>query len=104
MDLINSDSDLSTLAAAVNATGLEGFLRDQNPITVFAPTNDAFAKLGGLVNTLLGKPDVLKQILAYHVIPGSLYKGAMHDGALHTFEEVDQIALDHSVFSDQVDG
>jgi len=102
-DTIAADPELSTLKAAIDATGLQGFLADQNPITIFAPTNDAFALLGNKVQDLLGKPDVLKDILTYHVIPGGLYRGGMHDETLHTFEEADRLTLDRDRNGPKID-
>ncbi len=63
----------TTLVAAVKAGGLVDTLNSKGPFTVFAPTNDAFAKLpAGTVDTLV-KPenkDTLVKILTYHVVPG----------------------------------
>ena len=68
-----SVKDFSTLVAAVKAAGLVDALNSPGPFTVFAPTNDAFAKLPkGTVESLL-KPEnkeALVAILAYHVVPG----------------------------------
>jgi len=102
-DAIARDSSLTTLKAAIDAVGLDTFMKDQSPITVFAPNDDAFAQLGNTVQTLLGKPDLLRDILKYHVIYGSLYRGGMHDGNLHTFEEKDQIKLDRDIFGSSID-
>lgn len=103
-DIIANDTELSTLKAAIDAAGLADFLRDQNPITIFCPTNSAFSALGDLVPKILADKDLLTAILAYHVIPGSLYRGGLHDTALHTFEEKDRITLDHHGSSfDEVD-
>jgi uncharacterized surface protein with fasciclin (FAS1) repeats len=64
-----------TLAAALEAAGLIDALTGEGPFTVFAPTDEAFAKLpAGTVESLL-KPEnkeKLKSILLYHVIPGSV--------------------------------
>ena len=61
--------------AAVKAAGLAETLKGDGPFTVFAPTDDAFAKLPeGTVENLL-KPeniDQLKSILTYHVVPGKV--------------------------------
>ncbi len=69
---VNS-SDHTTLVAAVKAAGLVDTLKGAGPFTVFAPTNEAFAKLpDGTVDTLL-KPenkDTLVKILTYHVVSG----------------------------------
>src|ERR1700693_5539581 len=69
---VNS-ADHTTLVAAVKAAGLVDTLEGAGPFTVFAPTNEAFAKLpAGTVDTLL-KPEnkqMLTTVLTYHVVPG----------------------------------
>ena len=64
-----------TLVAAVQAAGLVETLKGEGPFTVFAPTDEAFAKLpAGTVETLL-KPEnkaKLISILTYHVVPGKV--------------------------------
>jgi uncharacterized surface protein with fasciclin (FAS1) repeats len=69
---VNSN-DHTTLVAAVKAAGLVDTLKGPGPFTVFAPTNEAFAKLpAGTVDTLL-KPEhkaTLTKILTYHVVSG----------------------------------
>jgi uncharacterized surface protein with fasciclin (FAS1) repeats len=71
---VNS-KDHTTLVAAVKAAGLVDTLQSAGPFTVFAPTNDAFAKLpAGTVDNLL-KPEnkkTLTNVLTYHVVPGRL--------------------------------
>jgi len=71
---VNS-SDHTTLVAAVKAAGLVDTLSGPGPFTVFAPTNEAFAKLpAGTVDTLL-KPEnkaALTGILTYHVVAGAM--------------------------------
>ena len=71
---VNS-KDHTTLVAAVKAAGLVDTLQSPGPFTVFAPTNEAFAKLpAGTVDTLL-KPEnkkSLTNVLTYHVVPGRL--------------------------------
>jgi len=71
---VNS-KDHTTLVAAVKAAGLVQTLEGPGPFTVFAPTNEAFAKLpAGTVQTLL-KPEnkaKLTAILEYHVVPGRI--------------------------------
>jgi len=71
---VNS-ADHTMLVAAVKAAGLVETLKGSGPFTVFAPTNEAFAKLpAGTVENLL-KPenkDALSKILTYHVVPGRL--------------------------------
>ena len=69
---VNS-ADHTTLVAAVKAAGLADTLSGAGPFTVFAPTNEAFAKLpAGTVDTLL-KPEnkeLLTKVLTYHVVAG----------------------------------
>ena len=71
---VNS-ADHTTLVAAVKAAGLVDTLKGAGPFTVFAPTNEAFAKLpAGTVDTLL-KPEnkeLLTKILTYHVVAGKV--------------------------------
>jgi uncharacterized surface protein with fasciclin (FAS1) repeats len=70
---------VTTLVAAIQAAGLVDALKGDGPFTVFAPTNDAFAKLpAGTVEELL-KPEnkeKLKSILLYHVHAGKAVKAA----------------------------
>jgi uncharacterized surface protein with fasciclin (FAS1) repeats len=71
---VNS-ADHTTLVAAVKAAGLLDTLKGPGPFTVFAPTNEAFAKLPeGTVDMLL-KPEnkeMLTKVLTYHVVSGRL--------------------------------
>ena len=63
----------TTLVAAVKAAGLVDTLKGPGPFTVFAPTDEAFAKLpAGTVDALLKDPDKLKKILLYHVVSGKV--------------------------------
>lgn len=79
-----------TLVAAVKAAGLAETLSGDGPFTVFAPTDEAFAKLpAGTVESLL-KPEnkqKLVDILTYHVVSGRVYSGdAVAAGAAKTLE------------------
>ena len=75
VDTAVSAGSFNTLVAAVQAAGLVDTLKSPGPFTVFAPTDEAFAKLpAGTVETLL-KPenkDQLVAILTYHVLPGKV--------------------------------
>ncbi|MEM1065862.1 MAG: fasciclin domain-containing protein [Pseudomonadota bacterium] len=78
VDIAASNEDFSTLVAAVTAAGLVETLKGDGPFTVFAPTNDAFAKLpAGTVESLLEPEnrDQLVSILTYHVVPGVAKSG-----------------------------
>jgi uncharacterized surface protein with fasciclin (FAS1) repeats len=62
---------LSTLVAAVQAAGLVDTLNGPGPFTIFAPTNDAFAKIpADTLNAVLADKDQLTKILTYHVVAG----------------------------------
>jgi len=74
---------LSTLVAAVTAASLVETLQGDGPLTVFAPTNDAFAALpAGTVDTLLKPENVaqLASILTYHVVSGKVMAADLSDG------------------------
>lgn len=63
----------NTLVDAVKAAGLVDTLKGAGPFTVFAPTDEAFAKLpDGTVDALLKDIPTLKKILTYHVISGKV--------------------------------
>lgn len=67
----SSAGSFNTLVAAVQAAGLVETLQADGPYTVFAPTDEAFAKLPeGTVESLLANPDQLREVLLYHVVPG----------------------------------
>ena len=80
VDIAVSSSAHTTLVAAVKAAGLVETLQGAGPFTVFAPSNDAFAKLpAGTVEALL-KPEAkatLVKILTYHVIAGDFDAAAV---------------------------
>jgi uncharacterized surface protein with fasciclin (FAS1) repeats len=75
VDTAVAAGQFTTLAAALKAAGLVGTLKGAGPFTVFAPTDEAFAKLPkGTVEELL-KPEnkaKLTAILTYHVVPGKV--------------------------------
>lgn len=75
VDVAVENGSFTTLVAAVQAAGLVDTLKGEGPFTVFAPTDEAFAKLPeGTVESLL-KPenkDKLVAILTYHVVPGKV--------------------------------
>lgn len=75
VDVASDNGNFSTLLAAAKAAGLVDALNGDGPITVFAPTDDAFAKLPtGTVESLL-KPEnkeLLQSILTFHVVAGKV--------------------------------
>jgi uncharacterized surface protein with fasciclin (FAS1) repeats len=63
----------NTLVTAVKAAGLVDTLKGTGPFTVFAPTDEAFAKVPkATLDALLANPDQLKQVLLYHVVSGKV--------------------------------
>lgn len=75
VDIAVADGRFTTLVAALQAAGRVETLQGEGPFTVFAPTDDAFAKLpAGTVEDLLQpeNKDQLIAILTYHVVPGSV--------------------------------
>ena len=75
VDIAVSADSFKTLVAAVQAAGLVDTLKSPGPFTVFAPNDDAFAKLPpGTIQTLLQNIPQLSRILTYHVVPGKLMK------------------------------
>ncbi|MCK0069782.1 fasciclin domain-containing protein [Kordiimonas laminariae] len=75
VEIAASNNSFTTLVAAVKAAGLVEILQSSGPFTVFAPTDEAFAKLpAGTVENLL-KPENREQLVAvltYHVVPGKV--------------------------------
>ena len=80
VDTAVAAGSFKTLAAALQAAGLVETLKGKGPFTVFAPTDDAFAKLpAGTVDSLL-KPEnkaQLVKILTYHVVPGKVKSASL---------------------------
>ena len=75
--------DFSTLVGAVKTAGLADTLSGKGPFTVFAPTNEAFAKLpAGTLASLT--PDQLKSILTYHVVAGEVLAKDVKPGKVKT--------------------
>merc|ERR1711871_1873765 len=83
VELASAAADLSTLVAAVKAGGLVDTLSGPGPFTVFAPTNEAFAKLPKATLDFLLKPEnkaKLVDILTYHVAAGSVHAADLKNG------------------------
>jgi uncharacterized surface protein with fasciclin (FAS1) repeats len=73
VDTAVAAGSFKTLVTAVKAAGLVETLKGSGPFTVFAPTDEAFAKLpAGTVEGLLKNPEKLKQVLTYHVVAGKV--------------------------------
>jgi uncharacterized surface protein with fasciclin (FAS1) repeats len=83
------EESFNTLTAALRAAGLVSVLKGEGPFTVFAPNDDAFAKLpAGTVESLL-KPenkDKLTSVLTYHVVSGLVYSADARPGSVETMQ------------------
>lgn len=93
---VGSDS-FKTLVAAVVAANLVDTLKSPGPFTVFAPTDDAFAKLPpGTIHTLLQNIPQLTRILTYHVASGKYMKADLEKMEVVTSIEGSPIPIDCS--------
>jgi uncharacterized surface protein with fasciclin (FAS1) repeats len=78
VDTAVSAGSFDTLVKAVEAAGLVDTLKSEGPFTVFAPTDEAFAKLpAGTLESLLADKEKLAAVLKYHVVPGKLDASAV---------------------------
>jgi uncharacterized surface protein with fasciclin (FAS1) repeats len=82
VDTAIAAGNFTILVSALEAAGLVDTLKGEGPFTVFAPSDEAFAKLpAGTIDTLLADPSgQLTQILLYHVVPGELMAADVSDG------------------------
>lgn len=98
-DIVDTAADagaFTTLLAAAEAAGLVDTLKGDGPLTVFAPTDDAFAKLPeGTVASLLEpeNKDKLVSILTYHVIAGEVKSTDLSDGMMAATVEGSEISV-----------
>jgi uncharacterized surface protein with fasciclin (FAS1) repeats len=104
-DVIVGSADHNTLEAAVKAAGLDGALSGEGPLTVFAPTDDAFAALpDGVVDALLQDPSGdLTDILLYHVVGAKALSTDLSDGQMITTLNGDSVKvkiMDGNVYID----
>ncbi len=81
---------LSTLNRLINEAGLAETLRGPGPYTVFAPSDDAFKAVPAKTMEELGKnKDLLKSVLAYHVVPGKVSSADVKNGNTKTVQGAD---------------
>jgi uncharacterized surface protein with fasciclin (FAS1) repeats len=82
-----SAGQFNTLVRAVQEAGLVDTLNGKGPFTVFAPTDQAFAKLpAGTIEALLQDKQKLASILTYHVVPGKIMAGQVRPGQVETVQ------------------
>jgi len=81
VDLASANPDFSTLVTAINQAGLVEELSAEGSITVFAPTNEAFASLPeGALEALIADPVALTNVLTYHVINNNVLSTDIKNG------------------------
>lgn len=86
-EAVESGESFNTLEQAIQAAGLEETLSEPGPYTIFAPTDEAFAALPPEVLDQLLQPenqDTLRQVLTYHVVPGSITSPSVTPGEVET--------------------
>ena len=82
---ISNNSQLSTLNSLVVKAGLVDTLKSAGPFTVFAPSNEAFAKVPAKTLADIGAdPERLKAVLTYHVLPGKFMAADVKNGNVKT--------------------
>lgn len=85
VELAQSTASLSTLVTAITTADLATTLKGTGPFTVFAPSNEAFAALDeGVLETLLANPEVLAEVLQYHVVSGKVMSSDLSNGNVQT--------------------
>lgn len=73
VNVISKSGDFDTFTVAMKEAGLEGILSGRGPFTVFAPTDEAFAKIPrDVLEELLNDKPRLTRVLMYHIVPGKL--------------------------------
>ncbi|MGB5973276.1 MAG: fasciclin domain-containing protein [Nodosilinea sp.] len=93
---VNAGS-FTTLVTAVKAAGLVDTLKGKGPFTLFAPNDEAFAKLPqGTVDGLLKDTDKLKKILTYHVVSGKVMAADVSKMTSATTVEGSDVKIDAS--------
>lgn len=87
VDTAKSAGSFNTLVTAVQAAGLVDTLKGPGPFTVFAPTDEAFAKIPqDKLNALLKDKAALTKVLTYHVVPGKVMAKDVKTGSVKTVE------------------
>jgi uncharacterized surface protein with fasciclin (FAS1) repeats len=87
VDTAKSAGSFNTLVTAVQAAGLVDTLKGPGPFTVFAPTDEAFAKIPkDKLDALLKDKAKLTKVLTYHVVPGKVMAADVKPGAVKTVE------------------
>ncbi len=87
VDIAVSAGSFNTLVAAVQEAGLVDTLKGEGPFTVFAPTDEAFAKIPqDQLDALLADKEMLTKVLTYHVVSGKVMAADVKPGMVPTVE------------------
>ena len=87
VDIAVSAGSFNTLVTAVEEAGLVETLKSDGPFTVFAPTDEAFAKIPqDQLNALLNDKEMLTKVLTYHVVSGKVMAADVKAGMVPTVE------------------
>ncbi|MDQ1816656.1 fasciclin domain-containing protein [Massilia sp. CCM 9210] len=87
VDTAKSAGTFNTLVTAVQAAGLVDTLKGPGPFTVFAPTDEAFAKIPkAKLDALLKDKAALTRVLTYHVVPGKVMAADVKPGAVKSVQ------------------
>jgi len=98
--IVSSDPQFSTLLAAIKKAGLTNALSTTDGITVFAPTNDAFAKIPeDKLQAILADKDTLTAILTRHVVPKVIYSKVAPKKPHQTLNPKEKILTRESMLS-----
>jgi hypothetical protein len=94
VDTAASNPSFTTLTKLINDAGLAETLRGAGPFTVFAPTNEAFAKVPAkTMAELAANKDRLKAVLTYHVVPGAVMAADVKPGSVKTVQGASRPAV-----------
>ena len=75
VETIRSSGSLGTLARAIQASGMADTLRTQGPITIFAPTDEAFEQIAATLSGAMKDKEKLCSILKHHMVSGKYTSG-----------------------------
>jgi len=101
IDTTKAATNLTTFAKAIEAAGLTDTLKDAGPYTIFAPTDEAFAKLpAGTLDSLMGNKEELKKLLLHHVVFGKVT--AKDVAAMQSAKTMDGSSLKITAAGDKV--
>ncbi|PSO47594.1 MAG: fasciclin [Cyanobacteria bacterium SW_9_44_58] len=94
--IASNNENFSTLVKAVQAADLAETLKGEGPFTVFAPTNEAFAKLPDKMVEFLLQPenkDLLVDVLSYHVVPSNVTSDQLETGTVDSLNGGISVAI-----------